>query len=319
MTSNRFVSLVLVGVLAAACVIVPLNMREDIYGLFRSSAGRHLFVSGEARTAKYLHSFRYIPENFDGVLFGSSISENLETRDLGTYRIYNASINGGNIEDVKPIAENVYRKRDLKITIMCIHRYLTNDHAVKTDLMTPKQYWGALGSPQLLTAYLSRAAESFGLAANRFDEYGSVHYDSDPGPENVRKSIQKAADEIQHGTASVGNYYIDPVALSDLNSVLRIARQHSRELVVVYPPVPSQVLALRSAEYSKYCDTINSLLQPSDIVLDFNGSSYESMRENPANFVDAVHLSRTGAAAVVSALGKLLETSPLVNTASLRR
>lgn len=318
MTSNQFIGFVVAGVLTAASVIIPFNVHADIYGLFRSAAGRHVFVAGETRTAKYLQSFRYIPENFDGVLFGSSVSENLETSGLSGYRIYNASISGGNIEDVKPIAKNVYRQADLKVTIMCIHRYLTNDHVRKTELMTPKQYWGALGSPQLFSAYLSRAAVSAGLAPNMFNEYGSILYPTEPSSEEVRKSIQTAANEIRQGTTSVGNYYIDPVALADLRDVLSLAREHSRELIVVYPPVPSPVLALRSAQYSHYRDSINGLLHQQDVVIDFNGVAYESLRDDLANFVDAVHLSRAGAAAVISEIGKVMGTPSVVRSASLR-
>jgi hypothetical protein len=306
-TSKQFIGLVFAGLIAAGAVIVPLNMCADIYGLFRSAAGRRVVVSGEARTSKYLHSFRYIPENFDGVLLGSSVSENLATKDFRGYRIYNASINGGNVEDVKPIADNIYRRGNLKLTILCIHRYLTNDHARKTDLMTPKQYWGALGSPQLLTAYLSRVAVRLGLVPSKFDEYGSVDYGSEPGADSVRKSIETTVAELQRGTATVGNYYIDPVALADLKDVIATARRHSRQLVIVYPPVPEPVLALRAAEYARYRDTINALLYPQDLVVDFNGAGYEGIRTNPANFVDAVHLSKAGAAVVVSEVSKLVD------------
>jgi hypothetical protein len=317
-TSKQFITYVFAGVAAVAAFVIPLNMYADIYGLFRPAAGRHVFVSGEARTAKYLHSFRYIPSNFDGVLLGSSVSENMQTKEFSTYRIYNASINGGNIEDVKPIADNIFHNGNLKVTILCIHRYLTNDHAKKTDLMTPKQYWGALGSPQLLTAYLSRAAVRFGMASGKFDEYGAADYGPDPRPQSVQKSIATTVEELQRGQASVGNYYVDPVALADLKDVITTARLHSRQLIIVYPPVPAPVFALRSSEYSHYRNTIDSLLYPQDIVVDFNDAAYQEMRNNPVNFADAVHLSRTGAAAVVAEVDKVLEKTASDRSASLQ-
>ena len=132
MTSKQFLAFFSIGLAAAAAVIVPFNMHEDVYGLFRTARGRRLSIYGEERVAKYLHSFRYIPENFDGVLLGSSVTDNFDTRRFPGYRIYNASIDGGNVEDLTPIADNVFRRGALKLTILCIHRYLT------TELSTAK-------------------------------------------------------------------------------------------------------------------------------------------------------------------------------------
>ena len=115
MTSKQFIAAFLAGAAGIAAVVVPFNMYVDVYGIFRPAHGRRLPLYGEERLAKYLHTFRYIPENFDGVLLGSSVSDNLETDRLGGYRIYNASINGGNVEDVKPLAENLFRRGELRV------------------------------------------------------------------------------------------------------------------------------------------------------------------------------------------------------------
>lgn len=296
------------GLAAVAAVVIPVNMYVDVYGLFRPAHGRALAVYGEERIAKYLHSFRYVPENFDGILLGSSVSDNLDTKRFPGYRIYNASINGGNVADLEPITEHVYRKGKLKLTILCIHRYLTNDHDKKTDLMTPQQYWGALMSPQLITAYVSGLAIRVGVVAGQYDDCGTLHFGSEPGRARVRKEIDKAVAEIRHGTASVGNYYIDPVALTELEGIIAAARQGSQRLLVFYPPIPAAVLAVRGTEFARYRDTINALLDPSDTLVDFNDASYASMRGDDGNFADAVHLSSAGARLVISELGKVAAT-----------
>ena len=309
MTSKRFLIFVFLGLGAVAAVIIPLNMYTDIYGLFRAARGRPVTVYGEERVAKYLHSFRYIPENFDGVILGSSVSAILDARDFEGYRIYNASIDGGNVEDLKPIAENIFKKGRLKVTIICVHRYLTNDHNQKTDLITPKEYWGALGSPQLLTAYVSRMAIGLGLVRARYDEYGTKHFASDPDSSRVRTTISEAVSGIERGTESVGNYYIDPVAFAELRDVLTLARGRSRQLIMFFPPVPAPILAVRSAEYAGYREVTSSLLDPHDVVVDFNAPNYENLRSDVRNFVDAVHLSRRGARLVMVELAKAASES----------
>jgi hypothetical protein len=297
------------GVAAAAAVIIPFNVHEDLYGLFRTDRGRRLSIYGEERVAKYLHSFRYIPENFDGVLLGSSVTDNFDTRLFPGYRIYNASIDGGNIADMTPIADNVFRRGPLKLTILCIHRYLTNDHTERTSFMTPKQYWGALMSPQLITAYVSRLAIRAGVVRGEYDAWGARHYSGEPGAATVEKTIAQTVAEIRRGTAAVGNYHIDPVALKELDRIIVEARRNSRRLVIFFPPTPAPVLAVCAGRNARYRDTISAAVRASDILVDFNGPSYAAMRADYRNFTDAVHLSDAGARLVVAELGRAVEAA----------
>ena len=85
-------------------IVVLVNMSIDIYGIFRSTKGRHLVVYGDERIAKYLLSERYVPENFDSLLIGSSVSANWNTQGIDSFRAYNESIEGGNIVEEKVIA-----------------------------------------------------------------------------------------------------------------------------------------------------------------------------------------------------------------------
>jgi hypothetical protein len=313
-TSKQFLAFFSIGLAAVAAVMIPFNMYEDVYGLFRTSRGRRLSVYGEERVAKYLHSFRYIPENFDGVLLGSSVTDNFDTKRFPGYRIYNASIDGGNVEDLTPIADNVFRKGELKLTLICIHRYLTNDHMQRTGFMTPKQYWGALVSPQLITAYVSRLAIRQGVVRGEYDEWGARHYASEPDSATVRKTIDRTVAEIRRGAASVGNYHIDPDALSELDRIIAEARRGSRRLLIFYPPTPAPVLAVCSAEYARYREAINAAVRAGDILVDFNAPSYASLRSDYRNFTDAVHLSNAGAGLVLAELGRATQAAEAAET-----
>ena len=315
MTSKQFLVYVATGVLSLAMLVVSFNMRVDMYGLFRPAGTRPLYVFGEERVAKYLHSFRYIRENFDGVLLGSSTSAILETKQIKGYRIYNASIVGGNVEDVKPIAQNIFSDHRVKVSFICVHRYLTNDHAQRTDLITPKQYWSALGSPQLLTAYVSRVAVDLGLIGRRYDEYGTQYLRSEPDTDTVQRSISDTVRAIQAGTTSSGNYYIDPIAFSHLREVIDLARRNSQQLVIYFPPVPAPVLAVRAPEYHSYRRSMDTLLEPGDIVVDFNAPGYAGLRQDVHNFVDGSHLSQTGARIVLQELAATLAQTNLRNPA----
>ena len=121
-----------------------------------------------------------------------------------------------------------------------------------------------------------------------------------------RKAIGDALDGIARGTALAGNYSIDPVALSELKEILGAARRHSRRVLVFHPPLPAAVLAVRAAQFEHYRDTVNALLEPSDLLVDFNGPQYADMRADYGNFVDAVHLSHAGARPGAVRIGKAL-------------
>jgi hypothetical protein len=313
-TSKRFIGNFFAGVACVACVVIPINLSIDLYGLFRAPNGRKLVVSGEERIAKYLYTYRYIPTNFDGVLLGSSVTDNFDTREISGYRLYNVSINGGNAADLRPLAENLFREHTFKITVLAIHRYLTNDDIKKTDLMTPRQYWSALGSPQLVTAYISRAAASYGIVQSGYDDCGTM-IGLDADAETARRNIADAVGQLKKGTAAVGNYHVDRVALADLDRVIKLARKNSDRFIIFYPPIPADILALKSGELSRYTETINLLTEPGDVVVDFNSPQFAWIRENPSNFIDAVHLSKKGAALVLSELSRAV-SEPKRNIAS---
>ena len=158
-----------------------------------------------------------------------------------------------------------------------------------------------------MTAYLSRLAARLRVVSSGYDDRGALHFGTENNLRGVQQRIDTAAADIQKGTAHAGNYHIDPVAFSDLGSVLALARARSRRLVVFYPPMPESILAVSSTDFSYYRETVNSRLDPGTLVLDFNVPEYKSFRENTGNFIDEVHLSQQGAKFVVSELQKTID------------
>lgn len=304
MTSKQFLLYFFAVFGTLGLAVVSFNVYMDIYGVFRPTAGRALPIYGEERIGKYLHSLQYVTSNFDGVLLGSSVSDNLDPRDFRAYGIYNASINGGNAADILPIAENIFRSHRLRITIICIHRYLTNDSINKTDFMSTREYWGALASPQLINAYVSRMAVQHGIVRLGYDQYGTEQPIGDVGPDTVRKRIEETLQDLEKGTAAVGNYSIDPVAFQQLGEVIQLARRGSDRVVIMYPPLPQPILRACSKQLAAYQQKIARLVAPTDLVVDFNSPAYESFRSDPRNFVDAVHLSKVGAKIIMSDLSE---------------
>lgn len=95
---------------------------------FREPVGRKLMIYANERTSKYLFGYRYIPANFDGILIGSSISDNWDISKIQESHVYNISIASGNITEERLVAENVFARGRMKLAIFCIHTYLTTQH-----------------------------------------------------------------------------------------------------------------------------------------------------------------------------------------------
>ena len=105
MTSRRWTALTLLLTLVTGGAFVLLNVRLDIYGLFRDVRGRRLPIYDSERRAKYLLNLHYVPERFNAVLIGSSVSGDWDTSGIEAWRTYNESTDGGNITEEKVLVE----------------------------------------------------------------------------------------------------------------------------------------------------------------------------------------------------------------------
>src|SRR5690242_11790260 len=117
MNARKWMILTLLFTFAAGGGFVLLNLRLDIYGLFRDDHGRLLPIYDSERSGKYLLSLRYVPSNFDAILIGTSVTGTWNTSGLEVFRTYNESTDGGNITEEKLLAERVLRSPGLKAAI----------------------------------------------------------------------------------------------------------------------------------------------------------------------------------------------------------
>src|SRR5205814_8068030 len=118
------------------------------------------------------------PKNFDGVLVGSSISGNWNTANIRGYRVYNASLSGGNAAEEALILDNVLDRGRIRLAIFIVHPAMGDGHDPKSGSMNPQEYWGALGSIPLLQSYGARLLGGVGLHRNECDAFGV--YDISP-------------------------------------------------------------------------------------------------------------------------------------------
>ncbi len=272
--------------LSAAGATAAVGYALDCYGLFRDVQGRRIAFHSNDGSSKYLLSYRYIPANFDGLLVGSSVSASWDVAGIGAARVYNLSVNGGNISDEKAVAENVLSRGHVKLVVFCIHPYLTATHGQRTGDMRPRAYWSALGSMQLAKELGSAWRDRRSRARPLADETGREAYE--PEPEVVAR--------LQAGPMVGKAIVVDEAAFEEYRQLVESARAHGARVVAFIPPIYAAFYEARRQEYDAYFARMARLFQPGEQIIDFNAPRYDAYRRERATFYDGSHLNLRAAA-----------------------
>jgi len=292
-----FLSLFFMGLVAA------FNLYLNPYGIFGNMKGRAVTIYNNERTSKYLLSFNYIPSNFDGVLIGPSVSDNLDTRDLLPYRVYNASLNGGNIMGLARITKNLIQKGKLNFLIICLSPYITKDHKIKTSHMVSEEILGSLGSLESIKYYIHRIKVWQGMEPMRWNAYGAYDYylgESKIPVKDIRARILRQYPEDMKIAP-------DDLALEELKNLIQLARQHNIKIFGYYYPYLYDRYVQFETDYKEYQKRINRLFSDGDIIWDFNTETYRDFRSDYSNYGDHTHLSDKGAGFILAEIKKKLD------------
>lgn len=296
----------------SACIIalsISFNVYQNEYGLFGDARGKSISIVDDERKTKYLLSYNYIPANFEGILVGPSVSDNLDTKKLSEYRIYNASLRGGNISELKYIAENVIRRGNLKFIIVCLYPYLTKNHGRKTSSIDPREFRGTLGSRDTLKFYSKKL--KMNSPSKNYNDYGCNFF-------HLKKQKQRPSREggtrtdadpntIRSGTGSVDTRPepIDEVAYRELASLLDLARSRKIQIFAFYYPYFLE--RFNEPRFNSYKSRIDKLFTPRDLVWNFNEDRYLAFRSDPDHYFDGAHLSGSGADGLIHEIKRKLD------------
>jgi len=275
----------LASIAGAASAVAGANALVDIYGVFRATPGRRLVPYGEERVAKYLLSARYVPENFNAVLIGSSVSANWNTGKLGAFRVYNESINGANIVEEGALLDSALSRPGIRLVLFVAHPYLTDSHDFKTVELSRKTYWGAFGSDYLRGAYTDWLRVRFGHMQLTSDEFGTDNFEA---PNELSPDLKRI---LRPGE----DFAVDPQALQAYRETISSVRARHVQMVFIVPPLYEKLYAAKREAFRKYLEMLRTFLTPEDQLIDFTSGRYSGLRENGDNFTDGVHLRRSAA------------------------
>jgi hypothetical protein len=287
-----------IGVTALLLIAaVLINMSLDVYGIFRNAKGRHLVVYGDERVAKYLLSEKYVPENFNALLIGSSVSANWNTSGIEGLRVYNESINGGNIVEAKAITDRTLSSSRIRAVLLIVHPYLTSSHEFETVQLTPRENLAALGSQSLLDAYKSEVRIKLRLEKPELDEFGTDDFGDIP---------QKMNPHLQKLMAPGTEFTIDASAMASYKALVDELHSANIRIIYVIPPVTQSIYLSKVNAFANYSHAALENRSEEDRVIDFTSDEFMDFRSDPGNFKDGVHLTNQSARQVVAIINTKL-------------
>jgi hypothetical protein len=297
MTARQWLTETIGATVSLLLVIVLFNMSIDIYGIFRDANGRHLPVYGDERVAKYLLSEKYVPRNFNAILIGSSVSANWNTHGIDGLRVYNESLDGGNIVEERTIADQALASSQIQVAVLIVHPYLTASHDFNTVRLTPRENLEALGSLNLLDAYKSEARIKLHLGRQEFDDFGTDDFGDIPNKMNLHLQQLMAP----------GDFYVDEIAMSNYKALIGELQAAKIPIVFVVPPLSQLIFASKADAFASYSHGILADKSDRDLIIDFTSDEFAGFRREPNNFKDGVHLTNQAAQQVIAEISARID------------
>ncbi|MDO6436270.1 hypothetical protein Q4534_02570 [Cyclobacterium sp. 1_MG-2023] len=277
-----------------------LNVFLDVFGLFGFKSKEQVRVYGEERFSKYLMTFEFVPQNFEGMILGPSLSANLNPDHIQGKNYFNLSLMGARINNVLSLTTNVIENNgNIKEAIVCIHPYVTSNVGTdESDYMNPDAYWKALGSVNLLRVYGLGIIRNFNLWPNKYpkNQYntnGSNSFEPLFKVEDVSNRILEEVDNVK-----VSEFEIRADQRKDFEELLILLQNNSIRTFVYYHPVPFPIYNAHKKKMDKYWKDILSVANSNQGSLlnfyNFNNPEFFNFSKDVSNYIDHGHLSEKG-------------------------
>jgi hypothetical protein len=279
MTHRRWLTAALCLLGAGTALVCAFNYVVDPFGVFRDTHGRSLSVYENERTAKYLLNEKYVPQNFDALLIGSSISANWQTSKIEGAHVYNESIDGGNAAEEQSLVEQALPTGHFKYALILISPFLTRSHQFNEGGMGRPTRREALGSINVLREEMN------GLLVLTHHQPREFYPDGSKDLHTPKTSA---------GAFPVDAFTIDPEGLADYKQLIAELRNQNAIIIFVQPPLYQPMYESVRGYIDRYL-LETGLSAPGDLMIDFNGPAYNAFRSTSANFDDGIHLSHDGA------------------------
>jgi hypothetical protein len=264
-------------------LVIGLNVLIDQYGLFGMRTNKNVIPYGDERVSKHLMAMKYIPKYFDSLLIGTSVSGNVQIVSKGN-AFYNLSVNGGNVVEVKAIADEYLAVRKPARVVIVVHPYFTAGHDFETAKLKKADWYSALGSVSLFEAYKAQVTSLFKTKKFWVQTDGSYRYGNDTVPLGpVLAKMFFTGDDI----------FVDPIAFQAFEDIVQRLNTESVPITYLVPPMADNVLKPKLAPIQAYIQRCLKNRKKEDTVIDFINEHRAKLQT--IEYLDGVHLTDRGA------------------------
>lgn len=309
MTSKRYLILTMGLLLGLPALWVGYNFVANDFGLWYTRQDCRIYEY--ERASKLLLTKRYIPDNFNGLLIGPSFSDNMDTHFIEQAKVYNLSINGGNITELKVLAKSAIDSGKIDLLIVCLNPYMTKNYGMKTNQLDSTSKWRSLYGDIAVKVLLSKITQAWG--SKRAKQFASSQWGSSKFHKTQREiqRFAKSFDKKQtgdHDDDQIRPIVISEHALDDLDQTLRYARSHHVRIFAYYFPFyRGQFNTIYGKTgWAAYKQQVEHVFEPGEKIIDFNDDAYADFASNIKHYSDG-HLSNKGAMALSKILGRFVD------------
>lgn len=287
------------SVLITLALFTIINFLMDDFGLWGDKKSVRIWA--KEKTSKHLLSYKYIPNNFDGILIGASVAANLNTKNIDGAKIYNLSMEGANTSELELCVNNVFEKGKIKVIIISLYPYITKDSGIKGSEIHPQEYWGSVFSTLPIRLLMSKIKSTITLAKN--DKFKNSEWGYNDI--NIGVDVNTFYRDIEDYSGGINNNInVDKEAVKALERIIESARGKKIKIVAYFHPIFHKRFNdyVNSGTWSSYKNEMAALFTGKDILLDMNSQSYDYIRMNKENYTGMGHLSKKGADAVLEVI-----------------
>ncbi len=277
LSSGRWLLWTLLLLALAVGAELALAWRLDVFGILRDPAGRALITSSHERQAKYLLNEAYVPENFNALIVGASASVNWRPQRLTGYRFYDESLEGGNAAEQRRLVELALKRGHFQVALVGIFPRITGSHELQDglDQVNRAEAFGSLAAfnieAEMLVDKLRHRTPSF------YPDGSHEMPSTRPEPPKVKMNMKQ-----------------DAQAIEDYRTLVQELEAHGTRVLYVVYPVYTPAFDFNHDALLAFRKSFPATLPPAPI-LDLNQPQYKAFRDDPANYIDEIHLSRKGA------------------------
>jgi hypothetical protein len=278
--------------MTVAAMFVFANTRADLFGL---RGGDDIRIHTLPRFSLYLMTYRFIPNNFDGLLIGNSLASSYDTSVIGSYKVFNAAMRASSMTEERALTEETLKRGHLKVVIIILNPTLTSTHFTRSVYMTPHDYWASFGSIQTLMTDCQVLREAIGRPGPiTYDTYGRTKWPLKMLPPPVIPF-------------SDHDFYRDPTEMNDLYSLLGELHAKGVKVYAMFSPIYQPRWDQREKQLLDWQTKVLSGFSPTDVVIRMPQNIEKTLQENRENFPDYEHLSSSASATAMGVIDKTIE------------